>query len=34
MSLAPPIPSLSPAGFAVAGVLLLLAVGYALRRRL
>ena len=34
MSLAAPIPSMSPAGFAAAGVLMLLAVGYALRRRL
>jgi len=33
MSLAPPVPSLSPAGVAVAGVLLLLTVGYALRKR-
>jgi len=31
-SLAPPVPSLSPAGLAAAGVLLLLAVGYARRR--
>jgi len=34
MNLAAPIPSLSPAGFAAAGALMLLAVGYALRRRL
>src|SRR5262249_8321756 len=34
LTLAPPIPSLSPAGFVAAGVLMLLAVGYALRRRL
>ena len=33
LTLAPPIPSLSPAGAAAAGALLLLAVGYALRRR-
>jgi len=33
MSLAPPVPSLSPAGAAAAGALLLLAAGYALRRR-
>jgi len=33
MSFAPPIPSLSPAGFAAAGALMLLAVAYALRRR-
>jgi len=33
MSLAPPVPSLSPAGAAAAGALLLLAVGYALRRK-
>jgi len=32
-SLAPPVPSLSPAGMAAAGALLLLAVGYALRGR-
>lgn len=34
MSLAPQVPSMSPAGFAAAGALLLLAVGYAFRRRL
>jgi len=34
MTLGPPVPSMSPAGFAVAGVLMLLGVGYALRRRL
>jgi len=34
MNLGAPIPSLSPAGFAAAGALMLLAVGYALRRRL
>jgi len=34
MSLAFPTPSMSPAGFAAAGALMLLAVGYALRRRL
>jgi len=34
MSLGAPIPSMSPAGFAAAGALMLLAVGYALRRRL
>ena len=34
LTLAPPIPSLSPAGGAVAVALLVLAVGYALRRRL
>jgi hypothetical protein len=28
-----PIPSVSPAGFVAAGVLVLLATGYALRRR-
>jgi len=33
-SLAPPVPSLSPAGAAAAGALLLLAVGYAERRKL
>jgi len=33
MSLGPPVPSLSPAGLAAAGALLLLAAGYALRRR-
>jgi len=33
LSLAPPVPSLSPVGAAVAGALVLLAVGYALRRR-
>jgi len=34
MSLGAPIPSISPAGFAAAGALMLLAVGYAVRRRL
>jgi hypothetical protein len=34
MQLSSPVPSLSPAGFAAAGALMLLAVGYALRRRL
>jgi hypothetical protein len=34
MTLGPAIPSMSPAGFAAAGALLVLAVGYALRRRL
>jgi hypothetical protein len=34
LSLAPPIPSLSPAGVAAAAALVLLAAGYALRRRL
>jgi len=34
MNLAAPIPSMSPAGFAAAGALMLLAVGYAIRRRL
>ena len=34
LTLAPPIPSLSPAGFAAAGALVLLAAGYAMRRRL
>jgi len=33
LSLAPPVPSLSPAGITAAGALMLLAVGYALRRR-
>jgi hypothetical protein len=33
MLLGAPIPSLSPPGFAAAGSLLLLAAGYALRRR-
>jgi hypothetical protein len=33
MSFGPPVPSLSPAGFAAAGALLLLATGYAFRRR-
>jgi hypothetical protein len=33
LSLAPPIPSLSPAGFAAAAALLVLAVAYARRRR-
>jgi hypothetical protein len=34
ISLGPPVPSLSPAGFAAGGILLLLATGYALRRRI
>jgi hypothetical protein len=34
MTFGPPVPSLSPDGFAVAGLLLLLAAGYALRRRI
>jgi hypothetical protein len=34
MELGPPVPSMSPAGFAAAGILMLLAVGYALRRRI
>lgn len=34
MTLGKPVPSMSPAGFAAAGALMLLAVGYALRRRL
>jgi len=34
LTLAPPIPSLSPAGLAAAAALVLLAAGYALRRRL
>jgi hypothetical protein len=34
LSLGAPVPSLSPAGLATAGVLILLAAGYALRRRL
>ena len=34
MTFGPPVPSLSRAGFAVAGILLLLAAGYALRRRI
>ena len=33
LSFGPPVPSLSPAGFAAAGGLLLLGTGYALRRR-
>ena len=33
MTLAPPVPSLSPAGAAAAGALVLLAAGYARRRR-
>ena len=33
LTLAPPIPSLSPAGLAAGGALVLLAAGYALRRR-
>ena len=34
LTLAPPIPSLSPAGLAAAAALVLLAAGYALRRKL
>ena len=34
MTLGPDVPSMSPAGFAAAGALMLLAVGYALRRRI
>ena len=34
LTLAPFVPSMSPAGAAAAGALMLLAVGYALRRRL
>jgi hypothetical protein len=34
MTLGPAVPSMSPAGLAAAGALMLLAVGYALRRRL
>jgi hypothetical protein len=34
LSIAAPVPSLSPAGLAAAAALMLLAVGYALRRRL
>jgi hypothetical protein len=34
MTFGPPVPSMSPAGFAAAGALMLLAVGYALRRRI
>ena len=34
LTLGAPIPSLSPAGLAVAAALVLLAAGYALRRRL
>ena len=34
LTLAPPIPSLSPAGLAAAAALVLLAAGWALRRRL
>ncbi|HZO08530.1 MAG TPA: hypothetical protein VFC77_04065, partial [Myxococcota bacterium] len=34
LTLAPPIPSLSPAGVAAAGALVLLGAGYALRGRL
>src|SRR5262249_11690171 len=34
LTLAPPIPSLSPAGFVAAAALVLLAVGWALRRRI
>jgi hypothetical protein len=33
MTLAPFVPSMSPAGAAAAGALMLLTVGYALRRR-
>jgi len=33
MTLSPPVPSLSPAGLGAAALLVLLAVGYALRRR-
>jgi len=34
LTLGPTVPSMSPAGFAAAGALMLLAVGYALRRRI
>ena len=34
MTMGPKVPSMSPAGFAAAGALMLLAVGYALRRRI
>ena len=34
LTLGPPVPSLSPAGVAAAGLLILFAAGYALRRRL
>jgi hypothetical protein len=34
LSLAPPVPSMSPAGLAAAGALLVLAAGYARRRRI
>ena len=34
LTLAPPIPSLSPAGGVAAAALVLLAAGYAMRRRL
>jgi hypothetical protein len=34
MTMTPKVPSMSPAGFAAAGTLMLLAVGYAMRRRL
>lgn len=34
MQLSSPVPSMSPAGFAAAGALMLVVVGYALRRRL
>jgi hypothetical protein len=34
LQLGPTVPSISPAGFAAAGALMLLAVGYALRRRI
>ena len=33
LTLAPFVPSMSPAGVAAAGALMLLAVGYAMRRR-
>ena len=34
MTFGVPVPSVSPAGFVAAGVLMLLAAGYALRRRI
>ena len=34
LTIGAPVPSMSPAGFAVAGILMLLGVGYAFRRRL
>jgi hypothetical protein len=34
MKLYSPVPAMSPAGFAAAAALMILAVGYALRRRL